>query len=297
MDQRIIRATPELQGNLTAPTSVVLETQGWVTAVFHNVYTVAAATAKTFISGVPSEIEVQDITYTSVSQYAPYSNTLTIAYVDGGEAGAEVVTVAGVAISILIEDGVSTATQIKAAFDASGPATALASAAITGTGSNAQVAAAATAFAGGTGDVDIVNNRIYEQAHGWATGRKVALTTGGVLPAGLSATNYWLIADSVDTLKFATSLSNAQAGTAVDITDYGTGTHTNTPAALSSCTVKLQESNDGSTYSDIASMTTAISATGQSIYKPNVDARYVKIDFTIGDGQVAFASHLCVKGT
>lgn len=65
-------------------------------------------------------------------------------------------------------------------------------------------------------------------AHGLEIGDgPFRLTTTGTLPAGLSlATDYWIIYVSDDTYKLATSLANAYAGTAVDITDAGTGTHT-----------------------------------------------------------------------
>lgn len=89
---------------------------------------------------------IQDITYTAVS-LGTAGTVVTVAYTAGGTAGAEVVTVVGSAISIKIESGVSTATQVKAAFDASAAAIALASAAITGTAGTAQVAAVAAALA------------------------------------------------------------------------------------------------------------------------------------------------------
>lgn len=64
--------------------------------------------------------------------------------------------------------------------------------------------------------------------HGLVTGDgpfQVASTT--TLPAGLTAaTDYWVIEATVNTFKVATSYANALAGTAVDITDAGTGTHT-----------------------------------------------------------------------
>lgn len=51
--------------------------------------------------------------------------------------------------------------------------------------------------------------------------------SGGALPAGLSATTtYFYIRVSATTGKVATSKANVEAGTAVDITDTGTGTHT-----------------------------------------------------------------------
>lgn len=79
----------------------------------------------------------QDLTFTAVAR-GTSGNDITIEYTDGATAGAEVVTVVGNAISIQIDDGVSTATQIKAAFDAESDATDLASCTISGTGSNAQ---------------------------------------------------------------------------------------------------------------------------------------------------------------
>ena len=59
------------------------------------------------------------------------------------------------------------------------------------------------------------------------TGQQVDLTTSGVLPAGLSATNYFIIRVTATTIKLATSRANADDGTAVDITAAaGGGTHT-----------------------------------------------------------------------
>lgn len=91
---------------------------------------------------------VQDITYTAVAA-GTGGNAITIAYVTGGTAGSEVVTVTGNAISVSIAGGVSTAAQILAAIQASTPAKALVSAAITGTASNAQTAVAASNLIGG----------------------------------------------------------------------------------------------------------------------------------------------------
>ena len=61
----------------------------------------------------------------------------------------------------------------------------------------------------------------------WITGMLVRATTTGGLPAGLAlATDYWVIRISATTIKLASSLANAVAGTAIDITTQGTGTHT-----------------------------------------------------------------------
>ena len=59
------------------------------------------------------------------------------------------------------------------------------------------------------------------------TGTRVRLTTSGTLPAGLAtATDYYVIKMSDTTFELATSFGNATAGTQIDITDTGTGTHT-----------------------------------------------------------------------
>jgi hypothetical protein len=56
---------------------------------------------------------------------------------------------------------------------------------------------------------------------------RVQFTSSGTLPAGLSlATDYYIIKLTDTTCKVATSYANAVAGTAVDITGTGTGTHT-----------------------------------------------------------------------
>lgn len=56
---------------------------------------------------------------------------------------------------------------------------------------------------------------------------RVQLTTTTTLPAGLSlATDYFVIKVTDTTCKLATSYANAVAGTAINITDAGTGTHT-----------------------------------------------------------------------
>jgi hypothetical protein len=58
-------------------------------------------------------------------------------------------------------------------------------------------------------------------------GTRVRLTTTTTLPAGLSlATDYYVIKVTDSTFKLATSYANAVAGTAINITDAGTGTHT-----------------------------------------------------------------------
>lgn len=119
----------------------------------HSAAPTFSANVATLAYVVPAEtaasLIVQDLTYTAVADLGSGGNSITIAYVAGGTAGTEVVTVTGNAISVSIEDGVSTATQIRTKINASAAAVALVSCAISGTGSTVQVAATATALAGG----------------------------------------------------------------------------------------------------------------------------------------------------
>jgi TP901-1 family phage major tail protein len=95
---------------------------------------------------------IQDLTFTANNTYiGTPGNGIQIQYSSGGTAGSEVVTVIGKNIDIKIQSGTSTATQVRAAFNAVAAATALASCAVTGTGGNAQTAPVTLgALSGGT---------------------------------------------------------------------------------------------------------------------------------------------------
>lgn len=78
-------------------------------------------------------------------------------------------------------------------------------------------------------NVDATNNyfAVASNTDKWLTGMKVRVSTTGVLPTGLvAATDYYVIRDTGTTIKFATTLANALAGTVIDITAVGSGTHT-----------------------------------------------------------------------
>lgn len=77
-------------------------------------------------------------------------------------------------------------------------------------------------------NVNVTNDTITITAHGYTTGMSFTLTTTGVLPGGLSlATTYYVIISDANTIKAATSFTNALAGTAINITSAsGGGTHT-----------------------------------------------------------------------
>jgi len=133
-------------------------------------------------------------------------------------------------------------------------------------------------------------------AHGYATGLRVAATTTGTLPAGLSATNYWIIKIDADTFKLASSAANALAGTAVDITGTGTGVHTLTPAAITGGSYKVQVSPDNILWFDLASITNNVTATADFMHQL-VDPSYsfVRVVWAVTTGQIAYDVNTVVK--
>lgn len=94
--------------------------------------TVPTATAATKVS--------QGLTFTAVATDRT-GNLINVAFTGGGTAGAEVVTVTGNNISVQVQSGVSTVTQVRTAMQASGACTAL----ITTTGTAGTTVATASA--------------------------------------------------------------------------------------------------------------------------------------------------------
>ncbi len=140
-------------------------------------------------------------------------------------------------------------------------------------------------------------NAVSITSHGMATGLKGQLTSTGTLPAGLAlATDYYIIVVDANTVQFATSLADAVAGTAVDITDEGSGVHTFTSTSLAGVIVKLQASNDGTNYEDLSGSTVTISAAGTKIWNhPEPFYRYVKVVHTPAAGAIGLTVVLNAK--
>lgn len=159
------------------------------------------------------------------------------------------------------------------------------------------IAPSATSFV--DGDVSVANNTITETSHGYLTGLKGQLTTTGTLPTGLSTlTNYWIIKVDNDTYKLASSLANAQAGTAIDITAAaGGGTHTFTPTTVSGI-VRLQASNSkNSNYVNISGTDVNITGSSDNLYNvEGVYYRYARIQIEMSAGQITAFADLSAKG-
>ncbi len=131
-------------------------------------------------------------------------------------------------------------------------------------------------------------------AHGLHTGDgPVRMTTSGVLPAGLAlATDYYVIRLSADTFALATSLANALAGTVIDITGAGTGTHTITGSSTTygaHYRMHFQSAGVLGTYGD-----GAISLTSRKAYRVIVphdpDTVMYSLSATLSVGNPVYAS-------
>lgn len=124
-------------------------------------------------------------------------------------------------------------------------------------------------------------------AHGMKTGLKVRVSSTTTLPAGLAAaTDYFVIYLSANTFSLASSLADAQAGTALDITDTGTGTHTVTPTALAGGVLKVQESPNGTDWYDISGVTANITATGKALLTGTSRCGQIRPYLTMTAGQI-----------
>lgn len=238
--------------------------------------TSAASSAKTFDSPVLASKIIQDLTYTSkVAGLA--GNDISIEYIDDVLAGSESVAVVGTAITVHIDAGATDADAIKAVIEGDPSADALVTIVVSGTGSNAQTDQVATNLTGGVdSEVDTSADSISIPSHGFQEGLKIRLTTTGALPAGLNTgVDYFVIVVDSDNIKLASDLANAQAGTAIDITDEGTGVHTVTPVALNA-TLKLQGSLGDGVWYDISGTSQAIAGALDKLYELS-DVKYTII--------------------
>lgn len=144
---------------------------------------------------------------------------------------------------------------------------------------------------------DNTTNIFTNTAHGYVTGMKCQVSTSGALPTGLSpATDYFVIKIDADTFKLASSLNNAIAGTAIDITTDGTGTQTLTPTSLAGGSIAYHASIDGSTYVALASATNITASVNLLVEKVDPAFKYIKCVYTLTAGQLAIVQNTMVKG-
>lgn len=187
--------------------------------------------------GVTADVIMQDLTYTA-GEAMECANQYTIGYVAGGTAGSEVVSVSGFDVTVEIEDGVSTANQVKAAIEANPTTNALFVVTVTGVGTNFQ-------YAGTLKAKKIIQDLTYTADSAGVAGNLINLTytdpgaasqslsvnvTGNDIEVLLATDSGSLITTTADDIK--TLLDGTPAAAAlVDITVSGTGTNVQTAQA------------------------------------------------------------------
>ncbi len=130
-------------------------------------------------------------------------------------------------------------------------------------------------------------NTITIAAHGFKTGRIIKMTIdSGTVPAGLTAaTAYYVIYVDDNNIKLATTLANAEAGTAITITDQGTADKilTLTPQLPVGSNVSVVEVTDLSYDAKIAAGTkvtfTCYDSTGSAVNP--LDASIMKLALVV----------------
>lgn len=128
-------------------------------------------------AGVQSTLTEQDLTFTWI--LPGDNNAYSMEYTTGGTAGSEVVSILGNAITVQIQSGVSTATQIKTALEANGGFNSNITVTVSGVGSNPQVAFGPSNFISGENVGNIYAG--YFDGNVEITGN---LTFGGALSIG-----------------------------------------------------------------------------------------------------------------
>lgn len=148
------------------------------------------------------------------------------------------------------------------------------------------------------GDVTVATENIAETGHSFFTGLKGQLTTTGALPTGLAtSTDYFVIVVDDDNFKLASSLANAQAGTAVDITAAsGGGTHTFTPTGIAG-TIKMQYSIDKTNWGDISGTSQTVTGSSSAfVSDSDVFYPYIRVYGLLTAGQATWGMQFFAKG-
>ena len=140
-------------------------------------------------------------------------------------------------------------------------------------------------YGGADSAVSVSTDKVTKTNHNFTTGLQVVLQkSAGTAPTGLATgTTYYAIRNDANNFQLASSLTNAQAGIAVNVTAItGGGTFTLTPLAIAGTpSFKWQESNDNSNWNDISvsSVTmTSLAPAATTWDFGNVNYRYIRLN-------------------
>jgi hypothetical protein len=145
-----------------AVTAVGSATTGSLTGFNYKVYATYYSSTTGFESNastatvvsIAASKAIQDLTY-KARMASAQGNLISITYTAGATAGAEVVTVAGDAITVQIASGSTTAYQIKSAIESNSASNSKVSVSVSGTGTGTQIAQALTLLANGNQSISV----------------------------------------------------------------------------------------------------------------------------------------------
>lgn len=141
--------------------------------------------------------------------------------------------------------------------------------------------------------LDLKNNTLHGNNHGFVTGSIIEYSTTGTAIGGLTnSTTYYVIVVNKDWFRLATTLENAQNGVAIDLTTTGSGVHTFTTNSITgeiagSGTVSF---TSGSVYAEgTATNFTGIFSPGDK-FKINVAQEIVTVQVTATNANNTFTN-------
>lgn len=194
-----------LKANLASPTFTGTVTLPSGQALIAPALGTPASGVMTNVTGLPTTGLVDDAVTLAKMAAGTAGNLVTY-----DASGNPVAVATGTATHVLTSNGAGLAPTFQAVSGGASGLSLLATGGTPATGNATFTADAGTDYCTST-------------AHNLHNGHLVVLTTTGTLPAGLSlATSYWVINKTADTFQ----LSASYFGSAVNITDAGTGTHT-----------------------------------------------------------------------
>jgi len=136
-----------------------------------------------------------------------------------------------------------------------------------------------------SGVVSISDNTIRIPEHRFVQGQRVTYNNGGGGNIGnlSSGTAYYIIKDTNNTIKLATSLSNANNSTAINLSVLGSGSSHTLNIAFDGVNTKFKITHDGGTPGRINNATQLSLAINNVIQRPNQNALTFTEGFAIED--------------
>ena len=136
-----------------------------------------------------------------------------------------------------------------------------------------------------TNAVSTSNETIRIPLHRFLQGQRVTYSNGGGGNIGglTNGTAYFVTRDTANTIKLATSLSNANNNTNINLSSVGSGTSHTLTAAFDGVNTEFKATHNGGTSAHIANTTQLQIAINNVVQKPNNDSSYTE-GFRVVDG-------------